>query len=81
MSAYQHNLDEAILDELRGHGTCEFEVLVIRFSAYGWNQVFGAVDRLARESKVVVLSPDQSNYVVAVHPVAHLSRSRALAYQ
>ncbi len=81
MLAHPHNLDQAILDELRGRGTCEFEALVIRFSAYSWNQVFGAVDRLARESKVVVLSPNQSSYVVAVHPVAHLSRSRALAYR
>ncbi len=79
MSAPHHHLDGAILGELQDRGTCEFEALVMRLPAYSWNEVFGAVDRLARESKVVVLAPNQSEYVVAVHPVARLSRARTLA--
>lgn len=81
MLTHPHSLDEAILDQLYGRGACEFEALLMCLSAYSWNEVFGAVDRLARESQVVVLSPNQSEYVVAVHPVAHLSRSRTLASQ
>lgn len=75
-----HRLDNAILGHLKQSGPCPIEDLMARLPAYSWNQVFGAVDRLARESKVVLLRPTQSEYVVVLHPMARLSSGRAGAH-
>ncbi|CAI4033063.1 MAG TPA: hypothetical protein VLA99_07660 [Nitrospiraceae bacterium] len=67
-------LEQDIVGLLDGNAPRSLEDLIARLPAYSWNEIFGAVDRLTRESRLVLLRPKPSQYLVALHPVDHLSR-------
>jgi hypothetical protein len=75
----REDLEQEIVDLLDGHDPCSLEDLIAWLPTYSWNEIFGAVDRLSRESKVVLLRPRPSHYLVAIHPVEHLSRCATVA--
>lgn len=75
----REELEQEIVDLLDGHDPCALEDLIARLPTYSWNEIFGAVDRLARESKLILLRPRPSHYLVAIHPVEQLSRCTSAA--
>ena len=70
----REELEQDIVGLLDGNDPRSLEDLIARLPAYTWNEIFGAVDRLSRESKLVLLQSRPSQYLVALHPVEHLSR-------
>jgi hypothetical protein len=75
----REELEQDIVGLLDGNDARSLEDLIARLPAYSWNEIFGAVDRLTRESKLVLLQSRPSQYLVALHPVEHLSRYTSAA--
>ena len=75
----REELEQEIVGLLDGNDARSLEDLIARLPAYSWNEIFGAVDRLTRESKLVLLQSRPSQYLVALHPVEHLSRYTSAA--
>ena len=47
-------LDKRILQQLRDEAVIDLDVLIRMLSEYSWNQIFHAVDQLARTKKIVL---------------------------
>lgn len=75
----REELEQDIVGVLDGHDTRSLEELIKSLPAYSWNEIFGAVDRLTRESKLILLQSRPSQYVVALHPVERLPRYTSAA--
>jgi hypothetical protein len=75
----REELEQEIVGLLEGNDPRSLEDLNAWLPAYSWNEIFGAVDRLTRESKLILLRPRSSHYLVALHPVEHLSRYTSAA--
>ena len=75
----REQLEQDIVGLLDGADPRSLEDLIGELSAYRWNEILSAVDRLSRESKLVLLQSRPSQYLVALHPVEHLSRHASAA--
>jgi len=61
-------VESAIFQEVAWRGPLKFEDLMDRLPAYGWNQVFAAVDRLSRDNRLSLKRVDRNTYVVRLGP-------------
>lgn len=59
-------VEKAILGDLARRGPCSIEEMVTHLPGYTWNQVFSAVDRLSRESKVRLQHPSRFGYHISL---------------
>lgn len=59
-------VEKAILGDLARRGPCSIEEMVTHLPGYTWNQVFSAVDRLSRESKVMLQRPSRFGYHISL---------------
>jgi hypothetical protein len=60
-------VESAIFQEV-AWGPLKFEDLMNKLPAYGWNQIFAAVDRLSRENLLSLRRMDRNTYWVALGP-------------
>jgi hypothetical protein len=60
-------LEKAIIDMLRQRGPCCLDDVVVYLRNFSWGEVFGAVDRLSRNGRVVLLRQlGYSTYQIAL---------------
>ena len=60
-------VEAAIIEKLRGSGPCSLGDVVAYLRNFSWGEVFGAVDRLSRNGRVVLLrQPGYSTYQIAL---------------
>jgi hypothetical protein len=61
-------VESAIFQEVAWRVPLKFDELLRQLPAYGWNQVFAAVDRLSRENRLSLKRVDRNTYVVGLGP-------------
>ncbi|MGE3152818.1 MAG: hypothetical protein AB7G48_05015 [Nitrospiraceae bacterium] len=72
-------LEQELVGLLEGQDPRSLEDLIAGLPTYSWNEIFGTVDRMIRESKLVLLRPSLSQYLVSLYPVERLSRYTSAA--
>lgn len=60
------DIDQAIIDDLTAHGTCQVEDMVKRMAGFSWNQVFSAIDRLSRDGILALQRPARFGYEISI---------------
>lgn len=72
-------VEKDILRDLETLGPCSIEDMVDHLPGYSWNQVFSAVDRLSRNSKITLRHPSRFGYRISLadghRPSAHVDDS------
>lgn len=61
-------VESAIFQEVAWRGPLKLEELLHKLPAYGWNQVFAAVDRLSRDERLSIERVNRSTYLVRLGP-------------
>jgi len=64
--AQREDVESAILETLERGGPCSLDELYQTLSAYSWNQVFAAVDRLTRNGRLLLRRPGRFDYWVSI---------------
>lgn len=61
-------VDSAIFQEVAWRGPLRLEELMDKLPAYGWNQIFSAVDRLSRDNRLSLQRVGRGIYLVRLGP-------------
>lgn len=60
------DIDQAIIQDLTAHGSCQVEDMVERLAGFTWNQVFSAIDRLSRDGTLALQRPARFGYEISI---------------
>ena len=59
-------IEDAIVETLRRSGPCCLDDVVTSLPSFSWGEVFGAVDRMARDGRVLLHQLGYSTYQIAL---------------
>ena len=60
------SIEEAIIEKLRRNGPCCLDDVVTYLPNLSWGEVFGAVDRMSRDGRVLLRQLGYSTYQIAL---------------
>jgi len=60
-------IEAAIIELLRSSGPCCLDDVVTYLPNFSWGEVFGAVDRMSRDGRVLLRQLGYSTYQIALH--------------
>jgi hypothetical protein len=58
--------EDAVIDILRGSGSCCLDDLVTFLPNHAWSEIFVAVDRMSRDGRLVLRHISRSGYQVSL---------------
>jgi hypothetical protein len=64
---YAMPIEAAIVEQLRLRGPCCLDDVVTYLPDFRWGEVFGAVDRMSRDGRVLLRQLGYSTYQIALH--------------
>jgi hypothetical protein len=60
-------IEASIIELLRSAGPCSLDDVVAYIPNFSWGEVFGAIDRMSRDGRVLVHQLGYSTYQIALH--------------
>ena len=60
-------VEEAIMEQLRLRGPCCLDDVITSLPNLSWGEVFGAIDRMSRDGRVLQRQLGYSTYQIALH--------------
>ena len=60
-------VEDAIVETLRSSGPCCLDDVVTSLPSFSWGVVFGAVERMSRDGRLLLCQVGYSTYQISLH--------------